>query len=202
MMGNITLRDVFISTELRPHSVSINKELQLVRNRHCPVSSGFLVKIGFGDIDGIQSYIEVYDVQNFTTTTLRRRRPQNISHQLVSSGNFSVLFSAVWDANGAHVETRHTTIRAKASDILTETHVSDKWAFLYDQQTQPVQSIRDARVQLSILHEDLLQVFHAGNHVHQDRQWPQIQTTESPLEDFQGRSELVVMIVFREPDRR
>ncbi|KAK8040923.1 HET-domain-containing protein [Apiospora phragmitis] len=133
--GDSIFRDVFISTEFRSYSNPVGRELQFIQSRHCPEASGFLFQTGFGNMDHIQAYIEVYDARSFTVTTLRQRRPRDTSHQLVSSGHFSVLFSAVWDADGTPVAFHHTIIREKASDVLMNTQNGNNWEIFNNHHT-------------------------------------------------------------------
>ncbi|KAK8066631.1 HET domain-containing protein [Apiospora hydei] len=199
VMGNSTTCDLFILTELRTQQIAASVEPQILQARYCPESSGFLTRIGFGDIDHIQSYLDVYDVRGFTITTMRRCRSRDFSHQLVSSGLFSVLFSAVWGLNGSPVTTRHTVIQARPSDIFAKTRSENRWDILYDQHGQHAQTVEELCVKLSTLHEEVLAYFPEGSHHYSDKAWPLVQQSESPLHDFRRRSVLPVKVIFRDP---
>ncbi|KAK7966462.1 HET domain-containing protein [Apiospora aurea] len=198
LMGNVTFQDLFISTEFRFENPPISKELRPVHDHQSPEPSGFLVRIGFGDIDHIRVYLEVYDFREFISVALRRRRPQDMSHQLVSSGRFSILLSAVWDADGRTVSTNYTVVPTRAASILAGTKHEDAWAALYDRNLQRVQTMDEVCIRLSALHGKFREHFSSKHGEKCKEDWPLVQTSKGRYLDFRGRSELVVDVIFKD----
>ncbi|KAK6849233.1 hypothetical protein PG995_013066 [Apiospora arundinis] len=199
MLGKSIPRDIFISTDSTFFSTTASVGSQIASSRLSPELSGFLVCIGFGDVDHIPSYLQLYDVPSFTMITLRQRRPCDISHLLVSSGLFSIVLSAVWDANGSHSVFRHSVIKLKASDFLAKTQSGNKWGVLHDQQMLSSGRVEDACMKLSTLHRDLTDSFPAEESHRNSKHGPFVRTFETPLQNFRGRSEILAKVIFREP---
>lgn len=199
LVGESSSRDIFISTDWKSNPASAGLETQIASSRLFPESSGFFVSIGFGDMDHIQAYRDVYNVRSFMAKTLRQRRPCDISHLLVSSGLFSVILSAVWGPDGSLVTSRHSAIQAKASDFLIKTQSDSRWAIIHDRQVQPMHSAEDGGSKISRLHQDLALYFHTEQKNYNNKPWPLVQASEIVLQDFRGRSELAVKVIFRDP---
>ncbi|KAK6833308.1 Vegetative incompatibility protein HET-E-1 [Apiospora arundinis] len=200
MMGNTILRDVFILTESKSiPAITNGGALQPPHLWNSLNSSGFLVTIGFGNIDHIQSYTEVWDIRNFAMITLRRRRPHDFSHQLVSSGVFSVLCSAIWDSNGNHVTFRHTVIRQTASEFLAKIECKEKWAVLLDQVPNPSQTLDKMCTMLSALHEHVSTGFVPERKSPEEQMRPLVHASKCTFQDSCGRPTIVVKVIFRDP---
>lgn len=186
LMANVSVRNIFISRETRSIPRRISKELQFVHSHHCSKSSGFLVRIGFGEVDHVQTYLTIYDVRDFTITTLRLRKPQDMSHTLVSSSQFSILLPAAWDRNGDNVAFLHTELQAIASSILTTAKNKDVWADLYIQQTTPEQDMDDVQLKIAKLHHNLKMQFPDASRYDNTKLWPLVEALDSHFQDFRG----------------
>lgn len=195
--ANITSHSIFILTTYCHPLTFLHSQPQPILSYHSPEPSGILSRVGFGEIDRFRSYVRIHDVREFTITTLRSRRPGDVSHQLVSCGELSVLVSALWDDNGHNFEYRHVIIQANGPTILETISSRGIWMSLLDRQTRQAQTVNEMSTNLSHLHKALEGLFSTNKEAFQENVLPLIIPTERQFQDFRGRSEIVLSIIFR-----
>ncbi|KAI1735210.1 HET-domain-containing protein [Xylaria scruposa] len=160
------------------------------RSSHSGSAAGFLVTMGFGKMNArAQTYDETWSPGKFTVLTLRERGVSRSSHQIISSYAYCILLSISWDLDGKPQSWEHTSISDPTGRVTQQFAASEQWTRLLH--TQPVDR---AHKKVRELYDNTTRGV-AGT-------WPLVFLDNESSQDTLGQSEVVVAIVFREPQKR
>lgn len=165
--------------------------------QNSPFSSGIMITFGWGTKNRFNRYDEAFRPGQFTSHVLKSRSPMGVSHQLVCSKSFSLLFSVAWNLNMKPLHWTHSVFvdpdKASASSIIGD----EKWKWLLDDGI--CASTEDLTNLLSRIHKQLRHVFgKAVRHANRLSIAPIVLVSPQELQNLHGHGELLVEIVFQE----
>ncbi|KAJ8131213.1 hypothetical protein O1611_g2416 [Lasiodiplodia mahajangana] len=199
--STLTSAQIFLSLDLPRLSMLPVKanptSLQLARS---PIhSSGFTVIVGAGKmVREDRTLLEKsYPLAVECITTLRPRGRQTISHELVSSGNFSIVLSAFWDEKMRPTNWLYTIIFDPEMKIISRIMEQREWHCLFHIVSHPAGCCSSAK-DMNLLHERLRKLQPTKELAAQEDILPLVSISKTPLQDLHGYLELVADVVFRE----
>ncbi|KAI0439021.1 HET-domain-containing protein [Xylaria telfairii] len=153
-------------------------------------SAGFIVNIGFGVFRvRTRTYSTAYLPGHISTVSLKRQGRNTVSHELVSSGTFSVLISAAWDQAGQVMDWKYTRFK--------------EWACLSDRDKGEDSAGRgDPCAELSRIHNMFEHNLQQENQASKSELAPCVVIEPQPLWDLTGQQRVVVRIVFQEATKK
>ncbi|KAI1646702.1 HET-domain-containing protein [Daldinia loculata] len=206
VMEHPTPTDLFLSLDSSQAGVTQPLEDidKFLRQYPSNLSSGSLVSVASGAMTSQKQIIrEVYPLDNISITQLKCRGTSSVSHQFISSGNFSVIFSVYWNEQGFPQEWLYTNLYNPK--LKTSTHISSDgdWSCLFGGDAQ-FRSAQDCNSVASMhsLHRKLREQYERSldGYVRTEED-PIVNVEDKPLEDLFGQQELIVDIIFRESPR-
>ncbi|KAK9781192.1 putative Heterokaryon incompatibility domain-containing protein [Seiridium cardinale] len=154
-------------------------------------SSGIMASIGFGNMRRIsRAYLDIWSPREFVVASFGTRQPGNCSHELVASGSFLVIFSVAWDAQDNPCQKLHTILNDPGRMIRKQ--IFDRLMRTNTHNTTFIQSIDS----LDKFHKEIRATYATviGSHANE----PLIFIEDESLQDYHGRAEVVVEIIFTE----
>lgn len=165
---------------------------------HPTSSSGLMITLGWGMMNRLNRFEEAFDSGNFFSQPLKHRSPMDISHQLVSSPNFTLLFSIAWDQNMRPRHWTHSVFAGHPSMFSSEAISVEKWKYLFNDSHTTIE-VNDLVGIMSRTHNLLQQDFKDSfRHANLSAIAPIVVFSRQELQNLHGRCELVVDIIFRE----
>ncbi|KAI1452870.1 HET-domain-containing protein [Annulohypoxylon moriforme] len=198
--------DLFLSTDtsqVRTSQVTqpFESPVQILQQRRSSLPSGVVVMVASGSMTprghilGKSSHLD-----NLYITQLRCRATSAVSHQLISNGTLTILFSVFWDNNESPLDWLHTTIVDPKLTISNQMIINSEWSYHFDdayqiqssQHYNSMTSMRELHTKLQKTYGESLKTF-----VMEGRD-PIVVVEEPPLQDSFRKWELIVNVTFRE----
>lgn len=199
-----TKKDLFIEIQkpqqYRPRALPTSFIPGIPRSIPHPLfSSGLMITLGWGNINRFNRYEEIFNPGQFFSQTLKGRSSMGISHQIVSSGFFSLLLSVAWNRDMEPQSWVHSVFVDSRKEILSEIVSAEKWRFLFDDGIPSASETGDLVGFLSHIHNRLRCGFgDAFNCVDRSPTAPTVTFSPQELQNLHGECELLVDIIFRE----
>ncbi|KAI2465265.1 HET-domain-containing protein [Annulohypoxylon bovei var. microspora] len=167
------------------------------------VPSGVLVTIASGEMRPDAPILKkVYPLENISIISLKDRDKMTLSHQLISSGNLSIVISVYWDENYYPQRWMHTIIIDPRLEVTRQMASERDWRCLFGTCTHVDSPVCNTPDGLCSIHERLQKMHIKAMGVFKmEESYPLVWINKQPLRDLHGSSELVVDIVFREQPR-
>ncbi|RYP60441.1 hypothetical protein DL770_009997 [Monosporascus sp. CRB-9-2] len=162
-------------------------------------SSGLMLTLGWGTIDRLRQFEQAYLPEQFCAQVLKRRGPKQISHEILSSPNFSTVLSVSWDSHERANGWMHSTFTDTDMQFPTRLSKMDRWKCLFDNHTHSsITELSDPARRLRDIHEELrsefVDAFHSAD---RSSAAPSVKFSSQQLQNLQGQSELLVELIFR-----
>ncbi|KAI0835246.1 HET-domain-containing protein [Hypoxylon sp. FL0890] len=206
MLGYTTITELFLSLDasqpLPQESHSSHAALLRRRSFTSPIGVHVTISAGKAMSHDRRVLRQVYPLGDISILQLKCRSASRVSHQLISSGNLSIIFSVFWNEGGSPQEWLHTTIFDPMLKISSRIMSQVDWNCLFvTNHIQPDQCCNSSSTMRS-LHERLRQEYgeSLSPYIIEEKD-PIITIEHQPLQDSFGRLELIVDIIFREPPR-
>ncbi|KAI1133954.1 HET-domain-containing protein [Hypoxylon sp. FL0543] len=201
-----TVAELFLSLDASPASSLEyhSSHAGLLRQHSSATPSGVLVMISAGKTMYHDARIlrQPYPLGAVSILQLKGQGASTVSHQLISSGDLSMVFSVFWNGDRIPQEWLHTTIFDPQLKISSEMRSHADWKCLFGCGcTQATQHCNSATGMRS-LHERLRRVYGESFRPYITREKdPIVIAEDQPMLDSFGQPELIVDIIFREPLR-
>ncbi|KAL7625908.1 hypothetical protein AAE478_005132 [Parahypoxylon ruwenzoriense] len=170
----------------------------------CAAPSGVLFTIAAGKMTSHEPNLrQAYPLGDISILQLRCRCTSTVSHQLISSGETSIIFSVFWDRDGLPQEWLHTTFVDPKLKVSNQMASETEWDCLFDANgfTHSARCCRST-ISMRSLHEKLKQMFGKPLKTYVEGEKNPIVIVENPpLQNSFGQPELIVHITFRETPR-
>ncbi|KAI1103473.1 HET-domain-containing protein [Jackrogersella minutella] len=180
---------------------SLENPVEILQRNAAHSSSGILVAVASGRISPHGHILrEVYPLNGISVIHLKRQGASTISHQLVSSGNLSTIFSVFWNKDRLAEEWCHTTIFDPGLKVSSQMTSQTEWSCLFEARSheQSTPCCNNA-VAMRLLHQKLLRVHGSPLSTYAKEEKDPIVITEyQPWKDSFENQELIVEIVFRD----
>lgn len=150
-------------------------------------TTGISISLGFGNMSMISKvYKDAWQPQKFQIIPVGCRQPRSVSHQVIASGSYCIVFSVAWDANWKPMMHVHTTFR----DAANVPRLVDQ----LKHESQPTRFSDD----VNGLHRKM-RAGHAGTAITgQSVEDPMIIVEDEPLYDMDQSAFVMVDIIFKE----
>ncbi|KAI1770026.1 HET-domain-containing protein [Hypoxylon cercidicola] len=198
-----TPADLLLSLDTPPALTThqFMKPAEILRRFSAHAPSGVFIKVASGKLTPHgHAFREVYPLGDVVFIQLKRRDISTSSHQLVSCGVFTIIFSVLWDKNGSLQEWLYTTMFDPKLKYASQMTSQPEWSCLFEAygHTQTSQccnsaiAIRSLHGRLQQMNRELL-----GSYRKEGKD-PVVMVEDNPLKDVFGKKELIVGVVFRE----
>ena len=163
-----------------------------------PSKSGLTIILGWGILNRLNRFDTAFDLGKFCSQTLKSRSPMGISHQLVSTPTFSLLFSVVWDGNMQPQHCTHSVFAGPAGMLSSKIIDTEKRKHLFDG-TSTTGDFGALISLTSSIHNQLRHDFpDAFRQANRSPTAPIVVFSAQELQTLHGQRELVADIIFRE----
>ncbi|KAI8963150.1 HET-domain-containing protein [Daldinia sp. FL1419] len=198
----LLLTELFLSLDIsQPFPAqSLESSSEALKRHSSRHPSGILPMIASGKTAPNGSILETYPFGEVHIIELKRRHVCSISHQLISCGSISVIFSAYWGENGLPIDWQYTAIHDPKLTVTTEMATQSEWSCFFDS-TRKVQYINhhDGTATMHSMHKKL-------QHVHGDqldtyvreKRDPVVTVESKVLTDLLDQPELIANVIFRD----
>ena len=165
-----------------------------------PASSGIMVTFGWGRVNRFNRYDQTFNPGQFYSQVLKSRSPMGISHQLVSSHNFSLLLSVVWDLKMQPKHWTHSVFVDTDKIFLSSIIGEEKRKWLCgDSMCASTYGLKDLNDLMSRIHNQLRHAFgEAFRHASRLSITPIVLISPQELQNLHGQCELLIEVLFRE----
>ncbi|KAI0376716.1 HET-domain-containing protein [Hypomontagnella monticulosa] len=198
-----TPTNLFLSLDvLQPHHIkALKNSTEALRRNPSSFHSGSLILAASGktEPDG-RTFKDAYSLGDVSINQLKHRGPSTASHQLISSGSFSVLLSVFWNEDGLPQEWVHTILFDPRLELSASLASRVEWGCLFDGDghKQSSQCCSDATAMRS-LHLRLQKAYGKSATVYAKEELdPIVYVEEKLLRDSFKQPQLVVGVIFRE----
>ncbi|KAI1480322.1 HET-domain-containing protein [Daldinia eschscholtzii] len=203
ILGHPNPTDLFLSLGTSQPSPmrSLEDPTKILKQHSSYFPSGILSTIASGKMAANGSILsEAYPLGRFCIIELKRRNVHSISHQLISCGSISVIFSVYWGEDGLPVDWQHTAIHDPDLAVTTSMASQLEWGCFFNPRGH-VQSIQhhDSIAAMHSMHNKLHQVHgkQLDEHIREEKD-PIIIIESKVLKDLFDQPELIVNIIFRD----
>ncbi|GAW19427.1 hypothetical protein ANO14919_089140 [Xylariales sp. No.14919] len=189
-------RDMFINVEQR-NFVSPNLTPPLLTpRRHHITSGGFCLTIGFGIMrPPIYSLETAYQPGNFFGVVLKPRGLLCVSHGIIHSENFGVVFSIAWDKEGKPKKWQYTAFRDPEREC-------EGWSFLSeDRKQRGLTTDADPETEMMSAHQRIRSIRKTNQASSPQPPVPFVRMEKESFDDLYGDASVAVEITFQEPPK-
>ncbi|KAI0535170.1 HET-domain-containing protein [Xylaria digitata] len=195
-------QDMFIEVKL-PNFISLlPKPLSSSLERHHITSpAGFYLTVGFGRVrPHVHSLETAYPPNNCLAAILRPRGLLCVSHELISSGSFSVMLSIAWDQEGKPTKWHYTAFHDPDSQNNTQLRQRQSWASFFEDRTLNDNISRiDLEMEMMSAHCQIRGVRNTGSVLNPQPPAPIVMMEQESFDDHHGHAGVAVEIIFQEP---
>lgn len=168
--------------------------------QNSPFSAGIMITFSWGTQDRFNRYEQAFNPGQFYSWTLMGRKATGISHQLVSTRNFCLLFSVSWNMR---MQPQHwiSSVFADPDREVSNTIIGvDKWKYLLnDGMRVAIHELQYSTDLMSRIHDQLRDDFgDAFRRAGRLPTTPMVQVSPQELQNLHGQRELLVDIRFQE----
>ncbi|KAI1764602.1 HET-domain-containing protein [Hypoxylon sp. FL1150] len=202
-LGYPTQTNLFLSLDVSqpPTILPRSSHVEFVRRHSSSLPSGILISVAAGQVMPNTDLLkEAYPLGDMSIVQLKGQAPSSVSHQLISNGKLSIIFSVFWNNGGLPQEWSHTVIFDPGFTISSKMASQKEWGCLFetsghgksDQCCNDAASLHSLHGRLHHSYGKLLAAYTKGS------KDPLIVVEDQPLKDLFGHPELIVDIIFRE----
>ncbi|KAI0883048.1 HET-domain-containing protein [Annulohypoxylon maeteangense] len=202
ILGHLIPTDLFLSLDTSRAFPTQSSEdpIQILRWNSSPSLPCLLLRVAAGKtIPRSDALWEAYDLEDVSIVQVKSRGASQVSHQFISSGDFSILLSVFWDADVVPRKWLYTVIYDPKRNTITKMASQTEWACIFyaEQHAQPAQCCNNP-ASMYPLHEKLQKIHATSLTAYVKVEEDPIITIESrPLWDSFGQAQLIVTVIFR-----
>ncbi|KAI0415062.1 HET-domain-containing protein [Xylaria grammica] len=196
-------KNMFIEVKLTSFAslppISIASRFQ--RRNNNTSSAGFHLTVGFGRVRSQTHSLETaYPPSNWFAATLRPRGLSCVSHEIISSGSFSVMLSIAWDQEANPIKWHYTSFHDPYLQSKVQLRERQSWGFHFEDREILGHSANiDPTTEMMSAHRHIQSVGVTSSVLDPQPPVPFVMMERESLHDHHGHPGVAVQIIFQEP---